>query len=47
MEPTEEEVADGSAIEKAMTLIAARDELSSKIQQLEAVRAAHGQAVGR
>ena len=47
VEPTEEEIEDGSAIEKAMTLIAARDELTGKIQQLEAVRDAHGQAAGR
>lgn len=44
--PTEEELADGSAMEKAMTLIAARDELNGKIQQLEAIKQVHGQAVG-
>lgn len=41
MEPTEEEVADGSAMEKAMTLLTAREDLTAKIQQLEAVAAAH------
>ena len=34
----------GSAMEKAVTLITARDELHSKIQQLNAVAAAHAQA---
>ena len=43
-EPTEEEMADGSAMEKAITLVTARDELTAKIQQLEAVAAAHAVA---
>ena len=38
-EPTEEEVADGSALQKAFTLMSARDELNAKIEQLEAVAA--------
>ena len=41
IEPTEEELADGSAMEKAVTLVAARDELTAKIEQLEAVASAH------
>jgi len=45
-EPTEDELADGSAMQKAMTLIAARDELNGKIAQLEAVAAAHVVASG-
>ena len=44
MEPTEEEVEDGSAMEKAITLLTARDDLTAKIQQLEAVGAAHAAA---
>ena len=46
----EEELADGSAMEKAVTLITARDELDAKIEQLEAVAAAHaslGTGAGR
>ena len=39
-EPTEEEIEDGSAMEKAMTLITARNDLTAKIEQLEAVAAA-------
>ena len=39
--PAQEELENGSAMEKAITLITARDELTAKIQQLEAVAAAH------
>lgn len=38
-EPTEEEMADGSALQKAFTLMTARDELQAKIEQLEAIAA--------
>ena len=41
-EPTEEEIADGSALQKAFTLMSARDELDAKIEQLEAMAAQEG-----
>jgi len=41
-EPTEEEMADGSALQKAFTLMTARDELQAKIEQLEAIAAQEG-----
>ena len=44
LEPTEEELADGSALEKAVTLMAARDDLSAKIEQLQAVAQVHAAA---
>ena len=41
-EPTEEEMADGSALQKAFTLMSAKDELASKIDQLEALAVQEG-----
>lgn len=42
VEPTEEEMADGSALQKAFTLMSAKDELSAKIEQLEAIASQEG-----
>ena len=46
-EPTDAEVGDGSALEKAFALIQAKEELLVKIEQLEGIAAQEQFATGR